>query len=577
MLPGVYRRSVFALTAMLVAPFIGASILGASIFGASVPALAQISPSDLPGRELERFREPVAPRAQPGGATVSLPSSVAPAGADRTTLTLARVVILGNTVYRPDEFAPLYADLIGRVTTLQAVYDIAARITAKYGADGYVLSRAIVPPQELSPGGATIRIQIVEGFVDQVVWPTELSKYRDFFSYYADRIIADRPANIKTIERYLLLAGDLPGLKFKNSLKPSASQHGAATLVVEVTEKPIDALVRADNRGTQSRGPYQYFTSVTANNLLRLHDAFTVNYAGVAPQLRELNYVYAQYRQVLGPEGLTAFINGSYGYGRPGQPLDPVLKYKTLSSVFEAGASYPFIRQRERNLGVTALAFVTDSRSDILDTLNNDVRLRGVRVKVDADAADQLAGINQLNLVASQGINAVGAESLGFINTKARLDFTKFEATYTRNQPLFAQVSLLFAAYGQYAVNPLFSPEQCGYGGRVFGRGFDPSQILGDSCALVLGELRYDVPTGIKDLTQFQLYGFADRGWLHNIAPQPGTPANVDAASVGGGIRLGLQSPFSTFGSLAADLSAAKGIEGPRDDWRFFFIVTGRY
>jgi hemolysin activation/secretion protein len=485
--------------------------------------------------------------------------------------------VLGSTVYRPEQFVPLYADLVGKVITLQAAYDIGARITAKYGADGYVLSRAIIPPQELSPNGATLRIQIVEGFVDQVIWPAEVSKYRDFFSYYTKQITSERPSNIKTIERYLLLAGDLPGLIFKNSLKPSATQQGAASLMVEVTEKPFDATVRFDNRGPQSQGPYEYFASVTANNLLRIHDAFTVSYAGVAPQSNELRYVYGQYRQVLVPEGLTAFVNGSYGNGRPGEPVSPLLKYKTLSTVFEGGLSYPFIRQRERNLSVTALAFASDSRSDILETLHSDVRLRGARLKVNADAADSFGGINQINFVASQGVHGLGAEALGFFNPKARLDFTKFEATFTRNQPLFAQTSFLFAAYGQYAVNPLFSPELCGYGGRVFGRAYDPSQILGDSCALVLGELRYDIPTSLKYLNQVQFYGFADFGWLHNIAPLAGTPANVDAASAGGGIRFSLQSPFSTFGSLSADLSAAKAIEGPRDDWRFFFIVTGRY
>src|SRR5262249_4056658 len=143
----------------------------------------QISSSDLPGREAERFRELPSPRAQPGGSMISLPSSVAPAGADRTTLRLVRIVVVGSTVYRPGAFAPSYPALPGRVVTLQAVYAIAAPIPAKYGAAGYVLSRATTPPQELAPGGATIRIQVVEGFVDKVLWPPELSKYRDFFTY----------------------------------------------------------------------------------------------------------------------------------------------------------------------------------------------------------------------------------------------------------------------------------------------------------------------------------------------------------------------------------------------------------
>ena len=77
----------------------------------------------------------------------------------------------------------------------------------------------------------------------------------DFFSDYALRITTERPANIRTIERYLLLAGDLPGLKFKNSLKPHPSKLGAAILVVEATQKPVDLFARVDNRGTKARGP----------------------------------------------------------------------------------------------------------------------------------------------------------------------------------------------------------------------------------------------------------------------------------------------------------------------------------
>ena len=42
-------------------------------------------------------------------------------------------------------------DIIGREVPVTAIYDVAQRITAKYGDDGYVLSRAIVPPQELTP------------------------------------------------------------------------------------------------------------------------------------------------------------------------------------------------------------------------------------------------------------------------------------------------------------------------------------------------------------------------------------------------------------------------------------------
>jgi len=156
-------------------------------------AVAQpVPPSAQPGRERERFTEPPAPLAQPGGQAIALPSTVAPKGAERINVLVRDVQIVGMTVYTQEQMAPLYADLIGRQITLQAVYDLAQKITTKYGNDGYVISRAIVPPQQLNPGGATVRIQVIEGYVDKVEWPRVLDKFRDFFTYYTSRITAER-------------------------------------------------------------------------------------------------------------------------------------------------------------------------------------------------------------------------------------------------------------------------------------------------------------------------------------------------------------------------------------------------
>jgi hemolysin activation/secretion protein len=137
----------------------------------------------------------------------------------------------------------------------------------------------------------------------------------------------------------------------------------------------------------------------------------------------------------------------------------------------------------------------------------------------------------------------------------------------------------LFAAYGQYTDTPLLVPEQCGYGGRVFGRAYDPSELLGDSCVFAALELRVDMPPPKMPapnmiVPEAQVYGYADYGWLYRL------PVNTDnahtaastmnAASAGAGLRLRWQN------YLNVDLSAAKAIEGPRDAWRFFFIVTVR-
>jgi hemolysin activation/secretion protein len=530
-----------------------------------------IPPSEQPGRERFRFTEPPAPRAEPVGPRVSLPGTVAPEGAEKIRLKILGIKIEGATVYGPEQLKLLYQDMIGQEVALSAIYDLAQRITAKYGNDGYVLSRAIVPPQNLTKGGAVIRVQVIEGYVDKVVWPASLTRFRNFFAEYEAKIIADRPANVRTIERYLLLAGDLPGLKFSTSLKASEKNPNAATLLVETTYKPVEAMARIDNRGTPARGPLQYLGSVTANNLQGIHDAFTLTYAGVVPT-QELNYISAAYRQVLTAEGLAAFVNVSYGFGHPGTAQLELLNYKTKTLYGDAGLSYPWIRGREKNLALSALVFGSDSDSDVLNSRFNEDRIRGTRVKVDADMADAWRGINQLNVTFSQGINGLDSSLNGnplASRADGRVDFTKIEGTLSRIQPVFGPISMYLAGYGQYATTSLLSPEQCGFGGRFFGRAYDPSQLLGDSCYMGNAELRLDLP-GFWNVSQAQLYGFTDGAELFTRDPA-GFPSWQHAASAGFGVR------FGWLDYVNADLTIAKAIDGPRDDTRFFFAVTGKY
>jgi hemolysin activation/secretion protein len=170
------------------------------------------------------------------------------------------------------------------------------------------------------------------------------------------------------------------------------------------------------------------------------------------------------------------------------------------------------------------------------------------------------------------------------------VDFTKAELTYSRLQPLVSNFSAFGSFYGQRAANPLLSPELCGYGGRFYGRAFDPSALLGDNCWMAVGELRLDIPVPTSLLSQAQLYGFADHGHLSNIQPGFGTPRAMEGSSLGAGVRFGFNNHVN------ADLYVAKaycsgtcaratatgaidpvGLVGEHQDGtRFFFVVTAR-
>ena len=544
------------------------------VLGILLPSatLAQVPTSEEPAAAAARFEQPVRPLSK-AGAVISLPSAVAPSGAAAIGLRVTSVKIVGSSVYSDQDFGPLLATVVGKDVALIALYELAQKLTAKYGNDGYVLSRAIVPPQDLDPAGATVTIQIVEGYVDAVEWPDAAAGRAWLYADYTARITAERPANIKTIMRYLLLADDLPGLDVSSTFRASTSNPNASTLIVETTAEPVDAYAQIDNRGTEGRGPWEFSSGVTFNNLLGLNEAVGVTYSG-AMELSELQSLGISYSQVLNAEGLKAFSSANWTWGAPGTPALQTLEYNSQSFSLEAGLSQPLIRSRDMNLTLSELFFLSNNQAEMLGAPSSDDRLRGLRIKADFDASDTRNGTTQVNAVFSQGFEGFGSSNSGdplASREHGRVDFTKLEATISRTQQLGKGFSLFAALQGQYAFTPLLSPEECSYGGRQFGRAFDPSELTGDSCGSVSSELRFDPDVSGTPLTQAQFYGFADYGRVFRIEPSVGTPSEDAGASAGVGLRLATE-------NLSADISAVKPLLGRDDDgWRLFLTAGARY
>jgi hypothetical protein len=190
----------------------------------SMPAAAQTIPgsadvtrlqNDFENRNnLPRIPEAPAPLATPQSAP---PSEAVPENADSITFTLRGIELQGVSVYKPRELEDLWRNDIGKTVSLKRVYDIAAAITARYQADGYFLSRAYIPAQEI--GNGTVQIAIVEGYIQQVQLDGDIPSSH-ILGLLKKRLLSLGPLNIKMLERQMLLLNDLPGTHFRAVLKP---------------------------------------------------------------------------------------------------------------------------------------------------------------------------------------------------------------------------------------------------------------------------------------------------------------------------------------------------------------------
>ena len=80
-----------------------------------------------------------------------------------TPFLLRSLSISGCTAFTEDELLKPYRDLIGKEITFSRLTSIATELTRKYRNAGYVLSRFIVPEQEVDQNGANIRLHVIGG------------------------------------------------------------------------------------------------------------------------------------------------------------------------------------------------------------------------------------------------------------------------------------------------------------------------------------------------------------------------------------------------------------------------------
>jgi len=543
-------------------------------------ALAQVVPGTVaPGHIEQRFPAPsTEPNPlQPGvPPTIEIPPT-AVSGKLAQRFTLRSVQVEDSTVYPAGAFDALFKDKIGQSITLAQAREMAREITTRYRTDGYVLSQAVIPNQDLTTG--VLHIRVVEGFVDKVYIDNENpdADSRNLIAGYAAKIRNVHPLNTKTLERYMLLIDDLPGVKARAIVKPSPSTFGAADLVIKVTNKPIEASFTSDNRGNKFLGPYQEQLTLTENSVAGLGERTTVRGINTIPT-SDLHYVDIQHEEQIGSEGTRIVAFASYVETHPGDTLSP-LELEGKSEDYSLTVSHPFLRSRAQNFTGRFIFDVRNTENDALSTRLNDDKVRAARLGGTYNAGDPLDGVNQIDGLVSQGIKVLGATSdgVGRSRPEGHQEFTKFNLDVSRIQNLPHGFSVLTAASGQYTNDPLLISEQFTLGGVGFGQAYDSGELSGDSGLAGKVELRYGHPVDATWFNSYQLYTYYDVGtvFINDGAP-PGTDERLSLASVGAGIRANFTSYLYGYLEAALPLTHVVASEGNKDP-RIFFSITGRY
>jgi len=493
-----------------------------------------------PEADISRLRlsPPELPSQEDLDVTIRNPEkSVVPKDVSALDFLVLRIQVNGVTFFSKEQMRTLFAPLEGQRIRLETLREQADRLQALYAAQGFLLTRVIIPPQKIEDGVVTI--EVVEGYIDDIVLEDETSPG----AALAQNALADlrnqRPLDIRELDSELLILNDTPGLAVKSLLRPG-SNLGAATMAVSTAKLPNQGFASVSNTGSNAIGPALYSLGYTLNSPLNRPGSLDLSVSVAGRSLTELQAVSARYAMPIGSKGVILYLGGLAAQAKPGGEA-AALDVSSASRSFEARLRTPLYRSRSSALYLETALLFAQTRVTALGTeitrdkiASSQIGLRGRHQSPLGQTTAQIFVASALPAIGVPDENTPSPSVQGFDP-----NFSKVSWQLDHEFPLNTAASFLTRVVGQWTDDRLLAGEQVAFGGPLLGRGYVPSVLTGDKGLGFLGEVRFDLPSAEAPgmIRNAQVYGFADAARAKLLAGNGVPAATQSLFSYGVGLK----------------------------------------
>ena len=548
------------------------------VFAGSGSALAQTASEVTPST--------FAPDAQRlGGAVVfsGERGTRPPDGADKLLINLSGVTLNGGLPQMADANAAVQSRLSGKTITVAEIFNAAADLETAYAQQGFVLARVVLPAQELRDGGR-LRIEVIDGFVEDIDTSTVPVPVRDRIAQITEPLVGRRSLRLPELERQLLLAGDTYGVALGSALSAGATP-GGTSLILQPEFRPITGFFAFDNLNSDELGPITLSAGVEFNSPFNLgetiygrlsgapatdNDADVGSFFGSDPRLRTLSVGGVV---PLGYDGLTLNVEYTDSRTAPDNLLAPTTSRfsRTSTRLF-----YPFVRSRNRNISGQLTLDLQEDEQFLVTPGGGRTPVyldetTVIRAAVDGFWLTEAGMAIEAGAVLSRGIDALGARTAADAAGGTPLSRQEADAEFTKlilSGRLRGQISerFNFSLSGRAQTSfgdALLTGEQFGIAGARSCRPLTRAACV--ATAALSPARKYPCP----DRPQFRNipvlvspYVFAAYGDVSLKAPTALEQADVSATSFGLGVELNTLTR-SNFSAATLRIEYARGT---RDD-----------
>ena len=466
------------------------AVIAASVI-AVMSAFSQTSFAQLTGLSnpsiMERaLEEPSTPKSAPPAPITLQEGSAAPEGAEDILFALKGLKIKGGTIFDVSQMLGLDVPVTGSTISVADIYRFADIITQLYRKEGYALSFALVPTQEIADG--MVVIEVIEGhIVDLEIQERNLSDLvrKHILNAFA-RFAAKGITRTDDLEMFLLSVNDYPGISARGIVAPG-DNTGKASLILEVEQRRDEASLGYQNYLSESLGRDVFLAEYALFGQWSGRDEARISLRQAPDPLtyRSATFDYSSY---IDDTNIEVYFRASESKTKPEKGSLADLNFTSSATSQQLGMRFPLWRQRKSSLYLGAFATVNDSlsKNDTSDLTNDKVRTANIYADYEIETSS--GGTHLLHFELEAGVETFQARA----NSRegAHLNHGLLRISERYRQPLLplekGQLDATFRLFAQVSLNdkPAFSNAECSFGGRSFGIGMDAGTLSGENCAL---------------------------------------------------------------------------------------------
>lgn len=460
----------------------------ALLSGYGACAAAQAPPDA--GRIQEQLRVPEPPR-RPAPAQIRIEPPRGEEKADTKPFFVASFRVRGATVFPEVRLLRLLGEP-RREMTLAQLQALADRITQFYRQHGYIVARALIPPQDVREG--VVQVRVVEGRYERI----DIANASDISETRLRGVVGDLKEDAvvhgPTLERAVLLLSDMAGIEPKATLEPGA-QPGYTNLMLEIAPtRAAEFNAALDNGGSRFTGRTRLSAGAAWNSPFKIGDRASARLITSGERLRSLRLGYEAPLGTSGPRGNVYVVDTSYELGEQFAVLDASGHARALG----VGFADPLVRSADRNLRFL-LNFETRKLEDRIGSLGvvNEKHVHVLQWGGGGDFRDPVlgGGLTAFQALLSNGrlnLRTPALAQTDAATARAEGSFNKLSLAAQRLQRITADLRLALGYTGQIATDNLDSSEKYSVGGPTGVRAYPPGEAAGDDVHFLQAELRYN-------------------------------------------------------------------------------------